>query len=75
MREHEGARSSRASRTIRPLDRRRLRLLDRAISRLDWAISINKIIRPQLASKQIESRRKHDEQRRWLRLWMKGVIG
>ena len=71
--DRQGVRSSRTD-PITPLDRRRMRLLDRKIARLDWAIRINVIIRPWLAEKQIKERAKSDLARKLLRNWMKSCV-
>ena len=68
----QGVGSSPTSPTIREMDRRRLRRLDRKISRLDYAIWINRAWNARLAEKQQMLRDKHDRQRKWLRAWMKG---
>jgi hypothetical protein len=52
-------------------DRRRMRLLDRKISKLDYAIWINSVINPALAEKQRKKRQQLDDARCWLRNWMK----
>lgn len=51
---------------------KRLRYLDRKISRLDWALRINRIIRPWLAEKQQVERKRVDAYRKWLRNALKG---
>jgi hypothetical protein len=52
--------------------RRKMRMLDRKISLLDWSISVNRIVNPILARKQESQREKYDIRRRYLRLHMKG---
>ena len=71
--DRQGVRSSRTD-PIRKLDRRRMRLLDRKIAKLDYAIWINSIVRPELAEKQKKERAKVDSNRKWLRHWMKGNL-
>ena len=66
----QGVRSSRTG-PILPLDRRQMRRLDRAISRLDRAIWIQEVCNPWLAEKYKEKRKRADTQRLWLRNWMK----
>ena len=73
MGDHEGVRSSRTPR-ITKLERRRMRKLDRKISRLDWRLSVCRIINLPLSRKLQAERDKADMQRKLLRLWMKGVI-
>lgn len=51
-----------------------MRKLDRKISRLDWQLSVYRIINLPLARKIQAERDKADMQRKLLRLWMKGVI-
>ena len=69
----QGVRSSRTD-PITPLDRRQMRLLDRQIAMLDWAIYINKACRPKLSRQQTERRDCYDEQRKALRIWMKSCV-
>jgi len=66
----QGVRSSRTE-PIHARDRRKMRLLDRKISRLDYAIWINEVWNKPLADKQRAERAKHDASRKWLRNWMK----
>lgn len=54
------------------LDRRRLRLLDRKITRLDHSIRRNRLLNPMRAKRQLRDRATLDAKRRWLRRWMKG---
>lgn len=51
---------------------RRLRILDRKISRLNRAVWINAIIRPWLADKQQKERDLCDRKRKWTRNALKG---
>ena len=73
-RSRQGVRSSRTGPIIRPIDRRRMKKLDREISWLDHAIRINEIVRPELAFRQKAKRDALDGNRRWLRRWMKGYV-
>ena len=67
----QGVGSSPTGPTIRKTDRRRLRLLDRKISRFDYVIW-NSVWGSDVAIKHQTARRKADQQRKQLREWMKG---
>ena len=56
----QGGRSSRPSPAIRPMDRRHMKKLDRAISKLDYAIWINSAWNHRLADEQRAKRKKLD---------------
>ena len=49
-----------------------MRLLDRGIAKLNYAIWINERWNHLLTAKQTMLRDKYDRQRKWLRAWMKG---
>ena len=68
----QGVGSSPTGPTIRKRDRRRMRLLDRKIAKLDHEIWILDAWNPRIAAKRRRLRDKHDRQRKWLREWMKG---
>lgn len=67
---NQGVRSSRTG-SITPLDRRRMRKLDRAIAKLDYQIWILSAWNQAECMKARAKRETLDGNRKWLRHWMK----